>query len=120
MVALVHNDKRVKLIDDLEQGGFVRLFNGAVGLAKHLGELRKIAVLLIGFQALLAAPTERIVGQHHDGKPLGDGSGIEVLTVQKLLLGIDLHAPAKIHVDFLAVWMLGIFECFYRLHQNCV
>ena len=120
MVALVHNHQRVKLIDNLEQGGFVRLFNGVVGLAKHLGELRKIAVLLIGFQALLAAPTERIVGQHHNRKLFRNSSRIEILPVQKLLLGIDLHAPAKIHVDFLAVWMLGIFECFYRLHQNCV
>ena len=120
VVALVHNDKRVKLIDNLEQGGFVRFLNGAVGLAKHLGKLGKIAVLLIGFQALLAAPTERIVGQHHNRKLFRNSSRIEILPVQKLLLGIDLHAPAKIHVDFLAVWMLGIFECFYRLHQNCV
>ena len=30
MVALVHDDKRVKLVDNLEQGGFVRALNGAV------------------------------------------------------------------------------------------
>ena len=120
VVALVHNDKRVKLIDNLEQGGFVRFLNGAVGLAKHLGKLGKIAVLLIGFQALLAAPTERIIGQHHDGKLFGDGSGIEVLSVQKLLLGVYLHAPAKIHVDFLTVGMLRVFKCFHRLRQDCV
>ena len=120
MVALVHDDKRVKLIDNLEQGGFVRFLNGAVGLAKHLGKLGKIAVFLIGFQALLAASTERIIGQHHDGKLFGDGCGIEVLTVQKLLLGIDLHAPAKIHVDFLTVGMLRVFEGFHRLRKDCV
>ena len=120
VVALVHNDKRVKLIDNLEQGGFVRFLNGAVGLAKHLGKLGKIAVLLIGFQALLAAPTERIIGQHHDGKLFGDGSGIEVLPVQKLLLGVDLHAPAKIHINFLTVGMLRVFKCFHRLRQDCV
>ena len=120
VVALVHNHQRVKLIDNLEQGGFVRLFNGAVGLAKHLGELGKIAVLLIGFQALLAAPTERIIGQYHDGKLFGDGSGIEVLPVQKLLLGVDLHAPAKIHINFLTVGMLCVFEGFHRLRQDCV
>ena len=28
MVAFVHDDKRVKLVDNLEQGGFVRFFNG--------------------------------------------------------------------------------------------
>ena len=66
MVALVHDDKRVKLVDDLEQGGFVRFFNGAVGLAQHLCKRGKVAVLLIGFQDLLAATTERIVGQHHN------------------------------------------------------
>ena len=120
MVALVHNDKRVKLIDNLEQGGFVRFLNGAVGLAKHLGKLGKIAVLLIGFQALLAAPTERIIGQHHDGKLFGNSSGIEVLPVQKLLLGVYLHAPAKIHINFLTVGMLRVFEGFHRLRQDCV
>ena len=120
VVALVHNHQRVKLVDNLEQGCFIRLFNGVVWLAKHLGKLGKIAVLLIGFQALLAAPTERIIGQHHDGKLFGDGSGIEILAVQKLLLGVDLHAPAKIHVDFLTVGMLRVFEGFHRLHQNCV
>ena len=66
MVALVHDDKRVKLVDNLEQGGFVRFFNGAVGFAQRLCKLGKVAVLLIGFQDLLAATTERIVGQHHN------------------------------------------------------
>ena len=48
MVALVHDDKRVKLVDDLEQCGFIRFFNGAVGLTQHLCKLGKVAVLLIG------------------------------------------------------------------------
>ena len=112
MVALVHNHQRVKLVDDLEQGCFIRLFNGAVGLAQHLSEFGKIAVFLIGFQALLPASTERIIGQHHDRKLFGNGGGIEVLAVQQFLLGVDLHAPAKIHVNLLTVGMLCVFEGF--------
>ena len=120
MVALVHDDKRVKLVDDLEQCGFIRFFNGAVGLTQHLCKLGKVAVLLIGFQDLLAAPTERIVGQHHNRQLLRYGGGVEVLTVQKLLLGVDLHAPAEIHVDFLTVGMGSVFQGFRRLRQNRV
>ncbi len=120
MVALVHDDKRVKLVDNLEQGGFVRFFNGAVGLAQHLCKLGKVAVLLIGFQDLLAAPTERIVGQHHNRQLLRYGGGVEVLTVQKLLLGVDLQTPAEIHVDFLTVGVGCVFQGFRRLRQNRV
>ena len=120
MVALIHNDKRVKLIDNLEQGGFVRFFNGAVRLAQHLCKLGKVAVLLIGFQDLLAATTERIVGQHHNRQLLRYGGGVEVLTVQKLLLGVNLHTPAKIHIDFLAVGVGCVFQGFRRLRQNRV
>ena len=115
MVALVHDDKRVKLVDNLEQGGFVRFFNGAVRLAQHFCKLGKVAVLLIGFQDLLAAPTERIVGQHHNRQLLRYGGGVEVLTIQKLLLGVDLHAPAEIHVDFLTVGVGCVFQGFRRL-----
>ena len=115
MVALVHDDKRVKLVDNLEQGGFVRFFNGAVRLAQHFCKLGKIAVLLIGFQDLLAAPTERIVGQHHNRQLLRYGGGVEVLTVQKLLLGVDLHTSTEIHVDFLTVGMGRVFQGFRRL-----
>ena len=120
MVALVHDDKRVKLVDDLKQGGFVRFFNGAVGLAQHLCKRGKIAVLLIGFQDLFAAPTEGVVGQHHNRQLLRYGGGVEVLPVQKLLLGVDLHASAEIHVDFLTVGMGRVFQGFYRLRQNRV
>ena len=120
MVAFVHDDKRVKLVDNLEQGGFVRFFNGAIGLAQHLCKLGKVAVLLIGFQDLLAAPAERIVGQHHNRQLLCYSGGVEVLTVQKLLLGVDLHTPAEIHVDFLTVGVGRIFQGFRRLRQNRV
>ena len=118
MVALVHDDKRVKLVDDLEQGGFVRFFNGAVGLAQCLCKRGKVAVLLIGFQDLLAATAERVIGQHHNRQLLRYGGGIEVLPVQKLLLGVDLHAPAKIYVDFLTVGVGRIFQGFHRLRQD--
>ena len=40
---------------------------------------------------------------------LGNGGGVEVLSVQKLLFGVDLHTPAKIHIDFLAVWVARVF-----------
>ena len=120
MVALVHDDKRVKLVDDLEQCGFIRFFNGAVGLTQHLCKLGKVAVLLIGFQDLLAAPTERIVGQHHNRQLLRYGGGVEVLTVQKLLLGVNLHTPAEIHVNLLTVGVGCVFQGFRRLRQNCV
>ena len=115
MVALIHDDKRVKLVDNLEQGSFVRFFNGAVRLAQHFCKRGKIAVLLIGFQDLLAAPTERIVGQHHNRQLLRYGGGVEVLTVQKLLLGVDLHTSTEIHVDFLTVGMGRVFQGFRRL-----
>lgn len=35
--------------------------------------------------------------------------GVEVLPVQKLLLGVDLHTPAKIYIDFLPVGVAWIF-----------
>ena len=118
MVALVHDDKRVKLVDNLEQGGFVRFFNGAVRLAQHLCKRGKVAVLLIGFQDLLAAPAEGIIGQHHNRQLLRNGGGIEVLTVQKLLLSVDLHTPAEIHVDLLTVGVGCVLQGFRRLRQN--
>ena len=120
MVALVHDDKRVKLVDDLEQCGFIRFFNGAVGLTQHLCKLGKVAVLLIGFQDLLAAPTERIVGQHHNRQLLRYGGGVEVLTVQKFLLGVNLHTPAEIHVNLLTVGVGCVFQGFRCLRQNRV
>ena len=36
------------------------------------------------------------------------------------LLGVDLHALAEIHVDFLTVGMGRAFQGFYRLRQNRV
>ena len=120
MVALVHDDKRVKLVDNLEQGGFVRFLNGAVGLAQHLCKRGKVAVFLIGFQDLLAATTERIVGQHHNRQLLRYGGGVEVLTVQKLLLGVNLYTPAEIHVNLLTVGVGCVFQGFRRLRQDRV
>ena len=101
-----------KLIDDLEQGGFVRALNGAVRFSQYFGELREVAVFLKRLTPVLSAGAERIVGQHHNRKLLCDRRGIEVLPVQKLLLGVDLHAPAKIYVDFLTVGVGRIFQGF--------
>ena len=118
MVALVHDDKRVKLIDDLEQGGFVRALNGAVRFSQYFGELREVAVFLKCLAPVLSAGAERIVVQHHDRKLLRDRRGVEVLTVQKLLLGVDLHTPAEIHINFLTVGVGRIFQGFRRLRQD--
>ena len=118
VVALVHDDKRVKLIDDLEQGGFVRALNGAVRFSQYFGELREVAVFLKCLAPVLSAGAERIVGQHHDRKLLRDRRGVEVLTVQKLLLGVDLHTPAESHINFLTVGVGRIFQGFRRLRQD--
>ena len=123
-----HLGLAVPVVDDHGQLDHVFVFqlhrvhigDGAVGLAQHLCKRGKIAVLLIGFQDLFAAPTEGVVGQHHNRQLLRYGSGVEVLPVQKLLLGVDLHASAEIHVDFLTVGMGRVFQGFYRLRQNRV
>ena len=120
VMALVHNHQRVELVDNLKQCRLVRLLNGILRCAQHPGKGGKVAVLLIGFQALLAPATEGIVGQHHNGELFGDGCGVEVLPVQKLLLGVDFHPPAKIHIDFLPVGMAWVFQGFDCLCQNCV
>ena len=60
-MAFIHDDKRVKLIDNLEQGSFVCAINGAVGLTQHLGKLRKITVFLKRLAPVLPAGAERIV-----------------------------------------------------------
>ena len=117
-MALVHDHQRVELIDDLKQRRLVRFLDWIFRCAQHLGKGGKVAVLLIGFQSLLAPPTEGIVGQHHNGELFGDSGGVEVLAVQKLLLGIDFHPPAKIHIDFLAVGVARVFQGFDRLCQD--
>ena len=118
VVALVHDHQRVELIDNLKQRRLVRLLDGIFRRAQHLGKGGKVAVLLIGFQALLAPPAKGIVGQHHNGELFGDGGGVEILSVQKLLLGIDFHPPAKIHIDFLPVGVARVFQGFDRLRQD--
>ena len=120
MVALVHNYQRVQLIDDLKQGGFVSILDGIFRLTQHFGELRQIAVFLIGFQPLFAAATEGVIGEHHDGKLLRHRSGIEVLAVQQLLLGVYFHPAAEIHINFLPVIVIWVFEALDRLRQNCI
>ncbi len=105
VMALVHDHQWVELINDLKQRRLVRLLDGIFRCAQRLCKGGKVAVLLIGFQYLLAAPTERIVGQHHNRQLLRDGGGVEVLPVQKLLLGINFHTPAEIYVNFLTVRM---------------
>lgn len=117
-MTLVHDHQRVELIDDLKQRRLVRLLDGIFRRTQRLGKGGKVAVFLIGFQALLAPATEGIVGEHHNGELFGDGGRVEVLSVQKLLLGIDFHPPAKIHIDFLPVGVARVFQGFDRLRQD--
>ena len=120
VMALVHDDQRGQLVNDLEQSGIIGVFNLLLRRTQNLGKLGKVAVFLVGFQTLLATAPERVVGQDHDGQLLRHRGGVEILSVQQLLLGIDLYTAPKVHVDFLTVGMLGILQCLDGLGQNGV
>ena len=79
MVAFVHNHQGRELIDNLEKRGIVRFLDGLLGLAQGLCHRRQAAVFPVGFQSLVAAAPERIIGQHHNGKLLGNGGYVEIL-----------------------------------------
>ena len=118
MVTFIHDHQGGKLVDDLKQGGLVRLFNRKFRFAQRLGEGLQIAVLLIGFQHLFAPAPEGVIGQDHDGKLFCHGGGIKILPVQQLLLGVDLHPAAEIGVDLLAVVVGRIFQRLHRLGED--
>ncbi len=118
MVALIYNHKWIEMIDNLEQRGFVRVFNGTVRLTQYPCKRGKIAVFLKCLSPLFFAGAERIIGQHHDRKLLCNGRRVEILSVQKLLLGVDLHTAAKIHVDLLSIGVPGILQRLLCLSQN--
>ena len=81
MVTFIHDHQGGELVDDLKQGGLVRLFNGEFRFAQRLGEGLQVAVLLIGFQPLFAPAPEGVIGQDHDGKLFCHGGGIKILPV---------------------------------------
>ena len=119
MVAFVHNDQRMQLINDLHQGGRVGIFQRHIRFAQCICQRNKAAVLLLGLEPLLLA-TERIVRQHHDGKLLVDRRDIEVLPHQKLFFGIHFYTAAKGNINFLAVRMCRVTQCSQGLGQDSI
>ncbi|EJX00379.1 hypothetical protein EVA_11514 [gut metagenome] len=106
------------MIDDLEEGGFIRFWDRLFRSAQYLCKLRQIAVFLIGFQTFFITAAEGIVRKHHDRQLLGDSGRTEALPIQQFLLGIDLHSAAEVHIYFLAVGMGSIFQIADGLGQN--
>ena len=120
MVTFIHDHQGGELVDDLKQGGLVRLFNGEFRFAQRLGEGLQVAVLLIGFQPLFAPAPKGVIGQNHDGKLFCHGGGVKILPVEQLLLGVNLHPAAKIGIDLLAVVVGRIFQRLHRLGKDGV
>ena len=102
MVTLIHDHHRTKLVDDLQQGGGVGILHWVGGSAQSLRQLRQTAVLLPCLELLFFAP-EGIVGQHQNGKLLGNGRDVEPCSRQQLVFGVDLHPAVERHINFLAV-----------------
>ena len=61
-MTLVHDHKRIELVDDLKERRLIRVFNGAVRFAQYLCKLSKIAVFLKRLPSFLFAGAERIIG----------------------------------------------------------
>ena len=117
MVALVDYNDRVQRANDLNERSLVRIRQQDGLILHQLREQGKIAVFLIRFAAFLILRAEGIVTENEYGKLLGDSRRVEVLTVQELRLGIDLHSAAEIGVDPLAVRVLGIAQRGIGLRQ---
>ena len=118
VVAFIHHNHGIQKADDLDQRRLVGVRQQEVRVLHPLGKARQIPVLLIRLAALLFAGTEGVVGQHHDGQLLHHVGGGELLSGQKLLLCVDLHPSAEIHLQLHPVGMPGIFEVLHRLLQN--
>ena len=119
-MTFIDNHNGIERPDHLNQCRFVRI-GQQHGLVLHIaGEGGKIAVFLIGFAPFLFAGTEGVIAQYENGKLIGNRRGVEILSGEKLLFGINLHRAAKIHVDFPAIGMIGIAECREGLAQNRV
>lgn len=102
MMAFVHNHHRAKLVDDLQQGGGAGILHRMGGSAQSLRQLCQTAVLLPCLELLFFA-SEGIVGQHQNGKLLGNCRDVEPCGRQKLVFGVDLHPVVERHINFLAV-----------------
>ena len=103
----------------MQKRGFVGVLNRAFRLAQNVRERRQRAVFAFGFQGFPAAP-ERIVGQHAHAQLLRDGYRVEILSGQKLVFGINLHAVSEIGVNRLTVRVRRIAQRRQRLRQDCV
>ena len=102
MMAFVHDHHRAKPVDDLQQGGGVGILHRMGGSAQSLRQLCQTAVLLPCLELLFFA-SEGIVGQHQNGKLLGNCRDVEPCGRQKLVFGVDLHPAVERHINFLAV-----------------
>ena len=108
MVAFVHNHHRIEKTNYLNQRCFigVRQQNGRV--IHPFCKFSEIAILLIGFPAIFFAGAERIITEHKHRKLFGYHRRAEILSHQRLLFGVYLYTSAKIHIQSLAVRMVGI------------
>ena len=118
MVAFVHNDQRVQLVDDLQERGSVGIFDGRNRGAEGVRGRCQGAVLLFGFQLLLA-PTERVVRQNHNAELFGQRGNIKVLPHQKLVFAVHLYTAAEVHINLLPIGVVGIAQCRQCLGKNC-
>lgn len=94
MMAFVHDHHRAKLVDDLQQGGGVGILHRMGGSAQSLRQLCQTAVLLPCLELLFFA-SEGIVGQHQNGKLLGNCRDVEPCGRQKLVFGLSLLMPTS-------------------------
>ena len=118
MVALVHDDHRIQIADHLDQRCLIGIGQQNGRIIHPLGKLGQITILLIGFAAFLFAGSEGIIAEDKQRKLFCHRRGGEILTHEGLFLGVDLHPPAKIHIQPLAVGMVGIFQRLAGLGQN--
>ena len=118
MVALIHDDHRIQIADHLNQCRLIGVSQQNGRIIHPLCKLGQITVLLIGFAPLLFAGAEGIIAEHKQRKLFCHGGRGEVLPHESLLLGIYLYPPAKIHIQPLAVGMVGIFQRLACLSQN--
>ena len=118
MVALIHDDHRIQIADHLNQCRLIGVSQQNGRIIHPLCKLGQITVLLIGFAPLLFAGAEGIIAEHKQRKLFCHGGRGEILPHESLLLGIYLYPPAKIHIQPLAVGMVGIFQRLACLSQN--
>ena len=83
IVALVHDDNRIHLADDLQQRGIRRIGQKKFLVVEHLREAKKIAVFLVDFLVVLAfrIGANRRIAEYRYAHVLHDIRRLEVLGV---------------------------------------